>query len=173
MAVGTVYFAHGKESGPWGTKILALAKVADAHGFRVESPDYGGLDDPEARVQKLLSLPPSDPECLILVGSSMGAYVAAVASANLKVAGLFFMAPAFYREGYAIQDPPPVAALTVLVHGWEDAVVPVEVSLRYAQAHEAELHLIHGDHRLNDEVATIAILFNDFLRRVPRAIAHQ
>jgi predicted esterase len=98
----------------------------------------------------------------------MGAYVAAVASAKLKVAGLFLMAPAFYREGYAIQDPTPKAALTVLVHGWEDAVVPVDVSLRYAQAHRAELHVIHGDHRLNAEAPTIALLFDDFLRRMPR-----
>lgn len=166
--MATVYFAHGKESGPWGLKIQTLAQVAKARGFTVESPDYSGMDDPEARVQKLLSLGPKDAECLVLAGSSMGSYVAAVASSTLKPVGLFLMAPAFYREGYAIQDPMPNAKLTVLVHGREDAVIPAEVSVRYAQAHATELHLIHGDHRLNDQVETIAAVFDDFLRRARR-----
>lgn len=163
---GTVYFAHGKESGPWGTKITALAQVARAQGFAVESPDYQGIDDPEARVEKLLGLHPSDPNCLVLVGSSMGAYVATVASATLKPAGLFLMAPAFYRDHYRQQAPAPHANLTVLVHGWQDAVVPVEVSQRYAQTYQTELHLIHGDHRLEGPLVTIERLFEDFLRRV-------
>jgi alpha/beta superfamily hydrolase len=163
---GTVYFAHGKESGPWGVKIQALAKVAQAQGFAVESPDYQGIDDPEARVEKLLGLHPHDPNCLVLVGSSMGAYVSTVASASLKPAGLFLMAPAFYRDHYRQAAPQPEAGLTVLVHGWEDAVVPVDVSVRFAQAYQTELHLIHGDHRLEGPLATIERLFEDFLRRV-------
>ncbi|MGH8540495.1 MAG: alpha/beta hydrolase, partial [Stenotrophobium sp.] len=35
-----VCFAHGKESGPWGTKITHLAEVARGHGYEVMSPDY-------------------------------------------------------------------------------------------------------------------------------------
>jgi hypothetical protein len=30
-----VCFAHGKESGPWGSKITALAQVAKRMGFEV------------------------------------------------------------------------------------------------------------------------------------------
>jgi alpha/beta superfamily hydrolase len=163
--MSTVYFAHGQESGPWGTKIQTLAQIAQAHGLQVESPNYAGMNDPDARVQKLLDLQPADPSGLILVGSSMGAYVATVASQTLKPAGLFLMAPAFYRPGYAHQNPTPHASLTVIVQGLQDTVIPPETSLRFAREHQTELHLIHGDHRLNDQILTIASLFEDFLRR--------
>lgn len=48
-----VIFSHGKESGPWGTKIKLLAEIAKLQGFDVDSIDYSGIDDPEQRVQKL------------------------------------------------------------------------------------------------------------------------
>lgn len=35
-----VVFSHGKESGPWGSKIQALAKVAERLGGDVISVDY-------------------------------------------------------------------------------------------------------------------------------------
>jgi hypothetical protein len=50
-----IYFAHGKESGPWGAKTQALAEVAQSKGFRVESPNYFKQPDPDARVEQLLN----------------------------------------------------------------------------------------------------------------------
>ena len=35
-----IYFAHGKESGPWGSKIKRLAGIAEDLGCAVESIDY-------------------------------------------------------------------------------------------------------------------------------------
>ena len=35
-----IYFAHGKESGPWGSKIKRLAGIAKDLGCAVESIDY-------------------------------------------------------------------------------------------------------------------------------------
>ena len=35
----TVVFSHGKESGPWGTKIMAMAAVVRDLGLTVESVD--------------------------------------------------------------------------------------------------------------------------------------
>ena len=51
-----VIFAHGKESGPWGSKIQHLAAIADELGYTVDSPDYQGMDDPRDRVARLLEL---------------------------------------------------------------------------------------------------------------------
>ena len=99
-----IYFAHGKETGPWGTKFQALAKIAQAHGCQVASPDYSATMDPEERVQMLLNLKPRAEKKLILIGSSMGGYVSAVASAQLKPQGLFLLAPAFHIERYAVQS---------------------------------------------------------------------
>ena len=50
-AAPAVIFSHGQESGPWGTKIQAMAAAARALGCRVESIDYQGIADPAARVQ--------------------------------------------------------------------------------------------------------------------------
>ncbi len=49
-----VYFSHGKESGPWGTKIKRLADIAEGMGCAVESVDYMNLMNPDLRVELLL-----------------------------------------------------------------------------------------------------------------------
>ena len=59
VEIGTVCFSHGQESGPWGSKIKRLAKVAERCGFAVESIDYRGIGDPDERVAKLLDWQPS------------------------------------------------------------------------------------------------------------------
>ena len=161
-----VYFAHGKESGPRGSKIEALAAVAGQKGCRVESPDYSGIADPNARVEKLLSLAARETGPLVLVGSSMGGYVSTVASTKLRPAGLFLMAPAFYLPGYEKQEPAPEAKLTTVVHGWNDEVVPVDNVIRFACRHRAELHLLDSDHRLMSHLQVIEKLFDDFLCRL-------
>lgn len=164
--VGVIYFAHGKESGPWGTKISLLANIARARGFVVESPDYSVIANPDQRVQKLLSICEADLENLILVGSSMGAYVSTVASEILRPQGLFLMAPAFYTEGYDQQNPHPNAKFTTMIHGWDDEVIPVERSIRFAQEHKVELHITNGDHRLTNQLPLLQTLFGHFLDRV-------
>ncbi len=163
-----VCFSHGKESGPWGTKISAMAETARRRGCRIESLDYRGMEDPGTRVRLLtefcreLGAPP------VLVGSSMGGHVAASASAQVAVAGLFLIAPAFYMPGYEALTPVPSSPLISVVHGWDDEVVPAENSIRWSREHGAELHLIPGDHRLTAELERILELFEIFLRRVQR-----
>ena len=80
-----VYFSHGKESGPWGTKIKALAAIAKEHGCKVESVDYTDLASPDARVSRLIELLGSEIDKYVLVGSSMGGYVSLVAAAAKSV----------------------------------------------------------------------------------------
>ena len=167
---GTVYFNHGKESGPWGSKITKLADVARERGFAVESIDYQDLPDAGPRTERLLTSEAGKAERLILVGSSMGGYVATVASAVLKPEGLFLLAPAFYMPGYPEQNPVPNAKAVSVVHGWSDDVIPVEHSIRFARKFSAttrmELHLIEDDHRLSAELDFVAMLFGRFLDRV-------
>ncbi|MEW6167117.1 MAG: YqiA/YcfP family alpha/beta fold hydrolase [Pseudomonadota bacterium] len=161
-----VCFAHGKESGPWGLKITRLADVARRCGFDVISPDYSHTQDPQVRIAQLRGLEPCARR-LVLVGSSMGGYVSAMACAQLKPRALFLMAPALYFPfpGWDA-EPEGIPPLCSVVHGWHDDIVPVERSLRFAQKHRAELHLLDAEHTLNARVDTIARLFEDFLQRV-------
>ncbi len=163
---GAVYFNHGKESGPWGDKITRLAEVACAKGFAVESIDYTGMMDATARVQKLLDSDAARARPLVLAGSSMGSYVAAVASASLRPRGLFLLAPAFYLPDFPIQEPIPHADFVALVHGWNDELIPFENSVRYASKFKATLHLVESDHRLSSQLPLIASLFEGFLERL-------
>ena len=163
---GAVYFNHGKESGPWGDKITRLADVARGRGFDVVSLDYQGMDDMSVRVDKLLASDARAADPLVLVGSSMGSYVAAVASASLRPRGLFLMAPAFYIPVFPIQEPVPHADFVTLVHGWNDELIPFENSVRFANKFKAALHLVDSDHRLSSQLPLIAALFDSFLAQL-------
>jgi alpha/beta superfamily hydrolase len=160
---GTVVFSHGKESGPWGAKITAMAAVVRDLGVAVESVDYRGLDDPAARVRKLIESGAAAKAPLLLVGSSMGGHVAAAAAGRLAAQGLFLLAPAFYMKGYEQYTPQDVACPTVIVHGWHDDIVPVENSIRWAREHQAALHVLNSDHRLEDQIEAICLLLRAFI----------
>lgn len=157
-----VVFSHGKDSEPWGTKIVALAEVARSAGYRVESIDYRGINTVEGRLDKLRascrSLPPSP----VLVGSSLGSFLSAAASIDVGARGLFLMAPAFELPG--LPPTPDVARCpTVAVHGWRDEIVPVEIAIAFARAQAASLYLVDDDHRLHASLPRIASWLRDFL----------
>jgi alpha-beta hydrolase superfamily lysophospholipase len=162
-SVGTVVFSHGRESGPWGSKITAMAAVVRDLGSALESVDYRGLDDPADRVRKLVAAGAGLEAPLVLVGSSMGGHVSAAAAGLLKPRGLFLLAPAFYMAGYEEYTPQDVACPTAIVHGWHDDIVPVENSIRWAREHQAALHLLNSDHRLEDQIEAICLLLRAFL----------
>ena len=158
----TVCFSHGKESGPWGRKITLLAEICQHRGMAVVSPDYRFTMDPDERVSHLLEQNLPRDKDLVLVGSSMGGYVAAVASQALQPRGLFLMAPAVDLPGFAA-DTRPVAEHTWVVHGWRDDIVPPANAIGYAQRHRASLHMLDAEHDLNDQLDALTALFELFL----------
>jgi len=162
--VSVVCFSHGQESGPWGTKIRALADIARESGHEVESLDYQGMADPQARARKLTDWCRAQPVPAILVGSSMGGYVALAAASAVGAAGLFLMAPALYVPGYeAIALPPPPACRITIVHGWRDDVLHWTGSTRYGELAAARVVLVPDDHRLVADLAGLGWLFRLFL----------
>jgi predicted esterase len=161
-----VIFSHGKESGPWGTKIKHLAEIAKQQGFDVDSIDYSGINDPDQRVQKLRHIINNESERnIVLVGSSMGGYVSLIASESKNVNALFLLAPALYMPSYDIQQYDYSGILIEIIHGWSDDIIPVEHSIKFAKKHHHGLHLIDGDHRLNSSLDTVAVLFKQFLEK--------
>lgn len=162
-----VYFSHGQESGPWGTKITSMAEVVRGLGCRAESVDYQGIADPGERVARLEAECAGVREPLLLVGSSMGGYVATAAAGRLGAVGLFVLAPAYFVPGFETLPPVSPELPIEIVHGWHDDVVPVDSSVRFARAASATLHVVDGDHRLTDKLDDI----NEYLARFVRRIA--
>ena len=161
-----VVFSHGKESGPWGSKIRALAAVATAAGWAVDSIDYQGMADPAARVAKLVAVGRSAAGPLVLVGSSLGGHVCTAAALQLPVRGLFLLAPAFFMPGFEALTPTVPACPVEIVHGWHDDIVPVENTLRWAQPSAARVHLLDTEHRMHEVIPELEQLFALFLARV-------
>lgn len=161
--MSTVLFSHGKDSGPWGKKITALAACVRGLGLGAESVDYRGVDDPGRRVEMLIAAGRAAERPLVLVGSSLGGHVAATAAATLRPAGLFLMAPAFYMPGLERYTPQDIPCPACIVHGWHDDIVPVENSIRWGREHRAALHILDSDHRLEDRIPELRELLEQFL----------
>lgn len=160
----TVCFSHGQDGEPWGTKIRAMAEVAQAAGHPVDSLDYRGVSDPLARAAMLTDWCRALKAPAVLVGSSMGGFVALRAAVDCGAVGLLLIAPALLVPGYAEHLPRrrPECPLTI-VHGWDDDVVPWEHSLQYSATHRARLVMLDADHRLSGCVDGLARLFGLFL----------
>ena len=165
----TVVFSHGQESGPWGTKIRAMADLLEARGCRVISVDYQGIPDPQERVEKLVHEAADIEDRLVLVGSSMGGHVATAAAGRLGAAGLFVLAPAYYMPGYEELTPSAPNMPIFIVHGWRDDVVPVDNSIRFARDCGATLFIVDGDHRLTANLAEIKRELAAFIDRLEEA----
>ena len=156
-------FSHGKDSEPWGKKIIAMAETARSEGYTVESIDYRGIDTVEGRIAKLVDGCKDLQGELVLVGSSLGGYIATAASSFLHARGVFLLAPALYLDPLPPLRPRVVDCPVEIVHGWHDDVVPLEHSMRFAREYGAALHVLEDDHRLHGSIRRIKHLFEYFL----------
>lgn len=166
-----VIFLHGMESGPDGFKIRVLSEVARELGAQVTAPDFRFSRDPQQRLahlREVIAGLTGGP--LLLVGSSLGGYVAALAAADIpdRVDGLFLLCPAFDLPGYPLTRPEqPLRGDAVhIVHGRHDEVVPLANSLRASAAWACPLSVLEGDHGLHAVVDEIAAILRIFLARV-------
>lgn len=164
-----VVFSHGKEIGPLGYKIQAMMRVAEAKGYTTQSIDYRTCTNATERVDKLRAkLTHYESAQVVLVGSSMGGYVATAAAQTLEVKALFLLCPALYMPiaEYTLQDYAPKTQNIEIVHAWEDDVVPYTHSLRFCQKTKARLHFVNDGHALVDSLDFICDLFGLFLERL-------
>jgi len=173
-----ICFIHGKESGPWGNKGQLFSRIANERGHEFSALNYLSADDPddpESRVKMLKSylaetkIPTNE---LVLVGSSMGGYVAARTSQTYKAAGMFLMAPALGLENYPVQWPEIRADSVYLVHGLFDRVIPWVNSNDLSQKLDCKIHLVADDHRLGDSMNFIEEDFLLFLEPLEAALKH-
>ena len=99
----------------------------------------------------------------MLVGSSLGGYIAVVAASLLHARGLFLLAPALLLSELPPLRQGVIDCPTTIVHGWRDTVVPPEQSVEFARQYKATLHLLDSDHRMYDQLQTINYYFEHFL----------
>jgi pimeloyl-ACP methyl ester carboxylesterase len=158
-----VIFSHGKDGEPWSRKISGMAEIARAEGYRADSLDYRGLNTPRERVTKLVEHCHKLPGELVLVGSSLGGYVAVAAASLLHARGLFLLAPALLMSELPPLRQGLIDCPTTIVHGWRDEVVPPEQSVEFARQYKATLHLLDSDHRMYDQLQNINYFFEHFL----------
>jgi pimeloyl-ACP methyl ester carboxylesterase len=165
MSEPCIVFSHGLDGAQWGTKITAMATIARRYQLQVESIDYCNMET-NARVTCLLEVCRQLACPVVLVGSSLGAHVATAVSTQVPTLGLYLLAPAFFMPGFEQYTPKPAACPVTIVHGWQDDVVPVDNSIRFAREHRCTLHLIDADHRMHDTVDEVCDLLDRFLRRL-------
>lgn len=172
---GHCILSHGFESGPDATKVTALAAVAEQLGWTHERPDYTDLDaradisrvgDVPGRLQRLVALAGAAAQRgpVVLAGSSLGAYIAAIASLHVPVAGLFLMVPPTSMGPMPVLDAADVPIS--VVHAWHDELIPAAQVIDWAKSRSASLLLVNDSHRLNGHVAESAGAFEALLRRL-------
>lgn len=158
-----VVFSHGQDSSPYSRKILELYEYAESEGYSASAVDYRGVSDPMERVRLLSDFCRNVSGDLVLVGSSLGAFVSMAAAPSLHAKGLFMMAPAVDLPELPVLHTAPLECPVTIVHGWRDEVIPYENSIRFAKARGATLHLVESDHRLHSALPLIRNLFQHFL----------
>lgn len=166
-----IIFAHGQESGPWGSKIQRLAEFAKHMGFEVESLDYQDLPVPNDRVDRLKAYLREMDQPALLVGSSMGGLVSLSAAFSEEVKGLFLIAPALLSDELIEQTNQSIPQVPrCIVHGWRDDVIAPGAVLEYAKQTLTPIHMLNADHRMLEVIDQIEILFAGFLGSIRQPI---
>ena len=168
MTPGHCLLSHGLNSRPDATKVSALARTAAQLGWSCERLDYRDLDengqpeDVERRIQRLVDATRNVRGPLVLAGSSLGAYVSALASLQVPVRGLFLMVPPLRMGPMPVLDA--AAVPTSVVHAWHDELIPAAGVIEWAQARSARLLLLDDSHRLSAHVDATARAFAELLQ---------
>lgn len=165
---GHCILSHGLDSSPRATKVSAMAAAAEAIGWTTERPDYsdidarGRIEEVALRLARLVERCQAAPRPLVLAGSSMGGFISALATLQVRCAGLFLLAPPVVLDGFARRLSAAVQP-TAIVHGWRDELIPAGDVLRWAQRRHDRLIMVDDNHRLERHVDYVADEFARFL----------
>jgi predicted alpha/beta-hydrolase family hydrolase len=166
---GTILLSHGSGSGPDAIKVSALAALARSRGWHAQRPDYraddalghaGSVAPRLARLRAAIAACATPP---LLVGSSMGAFVSALASLEHPVAGLFLLATPSAIPGFATALDLREGVPTRLIHGARDELCPLDAIVEFAARRQLPLEVLDDDHRLGASLAAIEQHFAEFL----------
>jgi pimeloyl-ACP methyl ester carboxylesterase len=169
---GHIILSHGSGSGPRATKVSVLAEAAEAMGFSTERPDFrdcdelGEVDAVAPRVARLVERIQAAPVPPILVGSSMGAFTAGLASLKVPCGGLFLLALPTEIPGLGQRFDMARGVPSMLIHGFDDDLCPADAALAFAHAAAMPALMLADGHRLAEHVARIERQFRLFLEQM-------
>jgi predicted alpha/beta-hydrolase family hydrolase len=171
---GHVILSHGSDAGPDATKVSVLAKIAESMGWSSERPDYraddalghaGSIAPRIARLHERIAACAAPP---VLMGSSMGSFVSGLASLELPVAGLFLLATPTLISGNDLAFDVRLDVPTLLIHGWQDDVCPLDEVYEFAGRRQLPLLVLDDDHRLGAHIDAIGRQFGFFLEQLAK-----
>jgi predicted esterase len=171
--MASILFLHGLESGPHGNKYKSLC----AAGHGVTAPDTEGVTDLEERTTAARAALDSMDAPVIIVGSSYGGLTAcllwnsifALPDLAAKVGGVVLLAPALHHG----QSLPECHPKTVILHGTQDEVVPLQTSLDYGSTHGVEVHRVDDEHPLANSHDVTLGLIDAAVGRMSGAVAQR
>lgn len=138
-------FLHGLEGTSQGAKATLLRGLFPA----MLIPDFRG--SLEERMQVLYPIL-GDRQVWTIVGSSFGGLMAAIFACQrpAQVRKLVLMAPALILPQFAASHPAPVEVPTIVYHGRQDAIVPLEPTRTLAQQYfrNLQFHEVDDEHGL-------------------------
>jgi len=138
-------FLHGLESNSQGRKVQTFRRYFP----QIIVPDFTG--DLAQRMAKLLPIL-GEQDNWTIIGSSFGGLMGALFTCRHPdhVRKLVLMAPALMLPEFSEQMPSPVDVPTVIYHGTQDTVVPLDVTRRLAEQvfHNLAFHVVDDDHGL-------------------------
>ena len=157
-----LYYIHGYQSDPTSTKGTLFNKTlhAKAIKYRDGKPEDLLIADCLRRIADVIK----DDNEAVLIGSSLGGFLAAKTALNYPVKHLILLNPAIIPTTVditKIQDMPQrilfdmkddnlfekkITAEIIILRGTEDDVVPDEWVLAFAKAQEATIILFNDDH---------------------------
>ncbi len=137
-----VYFFHGLESGPVGTK----SKYLGEH-FDVVALDFQGMEIWE-RLERAAEMTEGLRD-LVVVGSSYGGLLTALLYSQHpeRFRGYVLMAPALYLDAANKIERMPENA--VVIHGVHDEKVPIEAVRTFCEGFGLEIEEVEDEHRLH------------------------
>ena len=145
-------FIHGLLSSGQGFKANLLREMFPA----MLSPDFdGSLEDRMARLVSILG----DQVGWTIIGSSLGGLMGALFTCQYpdRVHQLILLAPALIWPDFAQSPPSPVSVPTVIYHGRQDELVPLDLVRPLAEQVFLNLtfHAVDDDHGLKATVQAI------------------
>jgi pimeloyl-ACP methyl ester carboxylesterase len=145
IETGRLVYIHGSESDSHSGKARLFREWFPG----MVTPDFKGIF--EERMSQLRNIL-SDQEGWTLIGSSYGGLMATVYALEHEdqVRKLVLLAPALAHDIAPLPEPGPISVPTILIHGTQDTVVPLEPVREIAQRlfSNLTLYTVEDDHRL-------------------------